>query len=757
MTVRFRFMRAALLFLVIAAAFPAPGWTRQLQADLRLPDPQPPDTMSRDDSGQLTLRAVRLAAPLRVDGQLDEAVYGEVVPISGFIQSEPREGAPGTEKTELWILFDDDNFYVSARMWESEPDSIVVNEMRRDGANMMENDQIAFILDTFHDRRNGFLFIMNAIGGKTDGQVTNERTYSRDWNTVWSQKASRFAGGWITETAIPFKSLRYGPGRQQVWGFNARRIDRWKNELSHLTAVPSVLQTRGLWAASYAATLVGLEVPPGAKNLEIKPYLSSDMVTDRKATPLVANDAGADFGVDVKYGITQNLTLDLTYNTDFAQVEADEQQVNLTRFSLFFPEKRDFFLESAGLFSFGVNSVGGGASGDVPLLFYSRRIGLNQGRVVPIDAGGRLTGRLGQYSIGLVNIQSGDESVSRSRPTNFSVVRLRRDILGRSNVGLLATTRSVSPGGTGSNQAYGVDGNFAFFDDLTISTYWARTHTEGLSNDDDVSYRTQLDFAGDRYGLQLDRLVIGDNFNPEVGFVRRDDIRRLSGEARFSPRPASMPAVRKFYWIAGGGYLENGAGRVEARTLEAEFTTEFETSDRIGVNYFNTFEYVPRPFRIAPDVTVPVGGYDASSVRLTYHVGTQRRFSGDLRAEHGTFYDGDKTSVGVSTGRATFGPRLSVEPNTSINRVTLPWGSFTSTVVSTRVIFTIAPEMFTTALVQYNSGNNTVSSNARLRWEYRPGSELFVVYNEERDTFGQQFAGLANRSFIVKINRLLRF
>jgi hypothetical protein len=239
--------------------------------------------------------------------------------------------------------------------------------------------------------------------------------------------------------------------------------------------------------------------------------------------------------------------------------------------------------------------------------------------------------------------------------------------------------------------------------------------------------------------------------------VRRDDIRRLSGEARFSPRPASMPAVRKFYWIVGGGYVENGAGRVEARNWDAEFATEFETTDRIGINYANTFEYVPRPFRIGSDVTVPVGGYDASSTRLTYHIGTQRMFSGNATAEYGTFYDGHKTSVGVSTGRANFGPRLSVEPNASINWIDLPGGSFTSTVVSSRVIFTISPEMFTTALVQYNSGTNTVSSNARVRWEYRPGSEFFVVYNEERDTLGRQFAGLANRSFIVKMNRLLRF
>jgi hypothetical protein len=501
--------------------------------------------------------------------------------------------------------------------------------------------------------------------------------------------------------------------------------------------------------------MVGLEVPSGAKNLEIKPYVTSDVVTDRKAAPRISNDPSADIGVDVKYGVTQNLTADFTYNTDFAQVEADEQQVNLTRFSLFFPEKRDFFLENSGLFSFGA-SVGFSTSGDVPILFYSRRIGLNQGRVVPIEAGGRLTGRVGRYNIGFVNIQTGDESVSHSQPTNFSVLRVKRDVLRRSSIGLIATGRSVRTTGGGSNAAYGLDANLAFFNNLSIGGYWAQTETSGAENDA-TSYRALFDYAGDRYGLILDRLVVGDNFNPEVGFVRRDDIRRWSGEARFSPRPKNSTSVRKFSWTGSAAYLENGAGRVEARNLEGEFFTEFQSSDRISVNYYNTYEFVPRPFRIASNVTLPVGGYQASSVRVGYSIGTQRTFSGNVSAERGSFYSGHKTSISLSSGRANLGPRLSIEPNASINWVDLREGSFTNTVISSRMIFTITPLVFTTALVQYNSATNTVSTNARLRWEYRPGSEFFVVYNEERDTLGRQFPDLANRSIIVKINRLLRF
>jgi hypothetical protein len=251
--------------------------------------------------------------------------------------------------------------------------------------------------------------------------------------------------------------------------------------------------------------------------------------------------------------------------------------------------------------------------------------------------------------------------------------------------------------------------------------------------------------------------VVEDGFNPEVGFVRRDDIRKSSGELRFSPRPASIKSVRKFSWSGSLAYLENGAGRVEARNWEGEFSTEFQSTDRVSINYFDMYEFVPRPFRIASDVVVPVGGYHTTNARLGLGFGTQRMVSGNLTVDRGSFYSGHKTTLGFGSGRINVGPQLSIEPTFSVNWVDLREGSFTSAVASSRVIYTITPLVFTTALVQYNSGSNTVSTNARLRWEYRPGSEFFVVYSEERDTLGRQFPDLANRSFIVKINRLLRF
>ena len=722
------------------------------------PPPELPATVARDGAGRVTVRAVRLTEPLRIDGRLDEAIYSSALPMSDFIQTEPQEGAPATEKTEVWILFDDDNVYAVARISESQPERIIANEMRRDGSNAFQNETVTFVFDTFYDRRNAVGFQITPLGGHTDGQITNE-VWSRDWNTIWDVEVGRFEGGWTVEAAIPFKSLRYRPGRSQIWGFNARRVTRWKNELSHLTPIPNANAYLGVFRASLAATMVGLEAPPGSKNVDVKSYAISNVSSVRDDASKIVNDLSGDIGVDVKYAATQNLIADFTYNTDFAQVEADERQVNLTRFSLFFPEKREFFLENPGLYTFG--GVGGGTgsgrrAGDSPILFYSRRIGLNQGRVVPIEVGGRLSGRVGRYSLGVLNIQTDDEPVSGSRATNFSTVRLKRDIMRRSSIGLLVTGRSVARSGIGSNTAYGVDGVFGFFDNLTINTYWAQTRTDGLSGKD-TSYRTELNYNGDRYGAQLERLVVGEHFNPEIGFVRRNDIERTAGQLRFSPRPRSIESIRRFSLTGSMVYIENDAGRVEARDWSGSLGVQFENNDGFNVSYGSEFEFIPRPFRIAPGVTLPVGGYDSASLQATYNFGRQRPISGRLSAERGTFFSGHKTTVGVTGSRVSFSPQLSVEPSYSINWVDLDEGTFTTTLAGSRVIYTISPWMFTSALLQYSSGANVMSANVRLRWEYRPGSQLFVVYNEERDTLTRRFPDLVNRAFIVKVNRLLRF
>ena len=722
------------------------------------PPPTPPAVIARDDIGRVTARAVRVDDPLRIDGRLDESVYARVAAMSDFIQNDPAEGEPATEKTEVWILFDRDNVYVVARCWETRPNRLIASEMRRDNTRIVRDDNFAWSFDTFYDRRNVVLFEVSAIGGRLDAQLTNEQQVNLDWNPVWDVAVGRFDRGWTMEAALPFKSLRYRGAGLQVWGFQARRVNRWKNESSYLTPLSAAQGLRGHFRASLAATLVGIDTPRASRLLEVKPYAISDVATNVEAMPSISNDVSGELGVDVKYGVTLGLTADFTYNPDFAQVEADEQQINLTRFSLFFPEKREFFLENQGTFGFGGVATSGRQAGasDTPVLFYSRRIGLNEGREVPLRAGGRLTGRVGAFSLGALNIQADEESSSGAQPTNFTVLRAKRDILRRSSIGVMFTGRSVSQLGAGSNEAYGVDAVFGFFDDLTINTHWARTRTEGLSGDD-MSYGGHLGYAGDRYGVQLEHLLVGDHFNPEVGFVRRHDMRRSFGEFRFSPRPASIDAIRRFLWTGSFAYIENGSGVVETRESHAEFGIEFDNSDQFTLGVTHLYEFLPDPFPIAPGVPLPVGGYDFVNASVGYNFGQQRRLSGNIVAEHGTFFSGHKTALSISQGRVSVTNQFSVEPTYSVNWVDLAEGAFTTNLVGTRVTYTMTPLMYTSALVQYNSSDDAVSANVRFRWEYQPGSELFVVFNEERDTEARRFPVLTNRAFIIKFNRLFRF
>ena len=725
------------------------------------PPPLPPAVIARDGAGGVTVRATRVDEPLRIDGRLDEPVYGRVRPMSDFIQNDPAEGEPATERTDVWLLFDRDNVYVVARCQETRPDRIIASEMRRDNIRIVRDDNFAWSFDTFYDRRNVVLFEVSAVGGRLDAQLTNESQPNLDWNPVWDVSVARMEGGWAMEAALPFKSLRYRGAGPQIWGFQARRVNRWKNESSYLTPLSAAQGLRGHFRASLAATLVGIDAPPASRLLEVKPYAIGDLTGSAAATPPVSNRAGGDGGIDVKYGVTQGLTADFTANPDFAQVEADEQQINLTRFNLFFPEKREFFLENQGTFRFGGAATSGRQAGatDTPVLFYSRRIGLSGGpaaQEVPLRAGGRLTGRAGAYTLGALAIRSGDLAAAGAQATSFTVLRARRDVLRRSSVGAMFTGRSVGLNGAGGNEAYGVDAIFGFYDDLNVNTHWARTRTDGRDGDD-TSYRAHLEYAGDRYGAQLEHLLVGGDFNPEVGFVRRRDMRRSFGEFRFSPRPRSIDRVRRFVWTGSFAYVENLAGAVETRETLASFAVELENSDQLLLNGMRSYEFLPRPFEISDGVTLPVRGYDFANAGVGYNFGQQRRWSANVLAEHGTFYSGHKTALTVTRGRASLTDRFSVEPLYSINRIELAEGAFTTNLFGARVTYTMTPLMFASALVQYNSSRNTASANVRFRWEYQPGSELFIVFNEERDTGLRRFPGPANRAFIVKFNRLFRF
>ena len=732
------------------------------------PAPVAPAVITRNEAKQATVRAVKLAEPLRIDGRLDEAIYSATLPITDFIQTLPRNGEEPTEKTEAWVMFDAQHFYVSARVWDSAPpNQWIANEMRRDANQVRQNDHFGFMIDTFHDRRNGYVFYSNPVGGRIDLSEADEGNSNADWNPVWEVRTGRFDGGWTIEMAVPFKSIRYMSGDGQTWGIQIRRAIRRKNEWAHLTPLPTVMGgSQGFFRISAAATLVGLELPPASRNIELKPYGIARSTTDRSVSPAINNKNEGDIGFDAKYGITANLTADFTYNTDFAQVEVDEQQVNLTRFSLQLPEKREFFLEGRGIFSFaafpttGSSASGGSAASTstVPLLFYSRRIGLNSGRVVPIQAGGRVTGKVGKFSIGLLNIETDSEAASKSPKTNFSVVRVKRDIFRRSAIGAMFTGRSQSAAKAGeSNQAYGVDGVFNFFGDLTAGGFYAKSHIAGVTGDE-ASYQTRVEWAPDHYGFQFERNKVGDAFNPEVGFLRRSAFARTYGEARYSPRPKHLKGIRQISMTGSVEYIESSVtAQMESRQQTGRVNVERENSDQFSVEGGTNFELLPAAFTVARGVRIPSGGYTFNDVTARYAFGQQRRLSGTVSYQAGQFYNGHINALTVSGARVSVTTRLSVEPSVSVNAVTLPAGDFTTTVLRARSDYAFSPRMFVSGLVQYGSNDRVFSSNLRFRWEYRPGSELFAVYTDERDTIPTGFPELKNRAFVVKVNRLLRF
>ncbi len=690
----------------------------------------PPATLSRTASGETVVRANRTRVPIRIDGRLDDAAYREVAPITSFIQQEPVEGAAVTERTEAWVLFDDDNIYLACRCWDTHPENIISKEMRRDSLNQRFHDNFGVVLDTFHDKRNSFLFSLTPSGGFTDALTTDERLFNPDWNGVWVSKAARFENGWIAEIAIPFKTLRYAPGDLQTWGINIRRVIRAKNEYTYIVPMSNAWGVAtNFYRVSAAATLVGLEAPPPAVNLEVKPYALSSTKTDLVGRPSVRNKLDRNAGFDVKYGITKSVTADFTYRTDFAQVEDDEAQVNLTRFALSFPEKREFFLEGAGIFtsfgSAGPAGVSGGGS-DTPSLFYSRRIGLSATRPIPILGGGRLTGKIGKWTVGGLDIQADDDTAAGVAQTNFSVARIRRDVGRRSTVGAIAANRSVGVSGRGSNQMYGIDSSFSLFQNVYLSGYAARTETTGLRGDD-YSYRGNFSYAGDRFGVQLDRLAVEDNFNPEIGFLRRQAFRSSFAGFRFSPRPANRRVVRQYHFENSIEYVTDTHDVLESRQARSNFRTDLQNGDQFGATYTRDLEALVSPFQIAAGVRIPRGSYTFDNARLFYSPAPQHQVSGTFSLDVGSFYSGTKTAAGYR-GRLELSSRFALEPNVSVNWVDLPEGQFTSTLVGNRATYTFTPRMFVAALVQYTSSTTSLLSNVRFRWEYSPGSELFVVY-----------------------------
>ena len=694
--------------------------------------------------------ATYIESTITIDGNLTEPAWETAQPAEDFIQKDPEEGKPATERTVVRVLYDKENLYIGAYCYDRTPKQIVIHDITRDFVPLQE-DQFVILLDTFHDKRNGLVLITTPKGGQRDNQFLNEgRDVNVNWDGVWYVESRIHENGWTAEFSIPFKTLRFHKENVQVWGINFYRIIRRRNEFSTWSPVP---RRYNPFQASRAGELRGLQGIKEGRNLKIKPFALGGL--NHFSSRENRNDGKFEGGVDVKYGLTPSLTLDLTLNTDFSHVEVDTQQVNLTRFPLFFPEKREFFLENAGLFQLGETYRVGPPRNNEAILFFSRRIGLTQkGEPVPILGGVRLTGRAGPYYLGLINIQTRSEEATPAN--NFTVGRFRRDILSNSDVGFLFTNRQ-SGQHSDYNRVFGADVNFKFFRDLKINALLGKTQTPGLRGDNGIG-KVEMQWQDNLFHFIGSYLDIQKNFKPEMGFVRRPGRKILHHEFGIRPRLQRTTRlgsiIREFIPLVVSDYAILPNGETETKFLRSLFRIEFQDGGAFETQYNQNFERLTQPFEIPlrRGTTIPIGDYRFNEFVVWYFSDKSKLFSIDGQYNKGDFYDGKKTTLNLE-GRFQPGFRFSTSVEYERNNVKLPQRSFITDLVGFRMNYTFTPRMFLNAFIQYNSDTNQVSSNIRFRLIHHPLSDLFLVYSEQRDVQQER----ADRSISFKYTHLLNF
>ena len=693
-------------------------------------------------------------API-VDGDVaGDPAWANATPISEFWQEQPDEGQPSSENTEVRVIFTADTLYVGVILFDREPDAIIVSDPRRDSP-MDDTDSFQMIFDTYRDRQNAFVFGTNPAGIEYDGQVTNEGEggggvqgqrqsggsgagFNINWDGAWMVRTKITDQGWAAEFAIPFRTLRYPVGMEQTWGVNFQRNIRRRNERAYWAPIPRQFN---LYRVSLAGSLQGVQTP-GLRNFTVTPYALGN-VLETGVKPVDSVVLG-DIGGDVKYSLTPSLTLDASVNTDFAQVEVDDQQVNLDRFTLFFPEKRPFFLENAGFFNVG-------NPGEVDL-FFSRRIGIgDNGQAIPILGGGRVSGKSGRFNIGLLNMQTADFQ-NRQAGANFGVARVSRDLPNRSSIGAIFTNRQEVgdlAGAIDHGRTYGVDGKWGIGQTSTITGFLAKTETPGV-DESDYAFNVRSQNNRPQWDLNLGYQEVGAGFNPQIGFLSRSGYRKPDASlmTRFRPQDfIKIQELRPHATFRGFWGLD---GFQETGYVHLDNHWQFRDSTEIHTGMNLTLEGVRVPFEIYPGIFVPPGTYDHAEAQLVAMSNQGAPFAVSMRATIGGFFGGDRVSLNP-TVRMRAGDRLNSEIAYQRNDIDLPTGSFVTNLVRTRVSYSFTPRIFTQALIQYNDRADLWSMNFRFGWLQAANTGLFVVYTDTRglyDLFDRPER--TDRSLIVK-------
>ena len=715
----------------------------------------------QSSDGRRVMTAVRAPAPITLDGALDEDAWRLAEPAADFVQAEPHEGQPATEPTEVRIVFDNDALYIGVICHDATPHGLIVNNIRKDFT-PGEQDSFEVILDTFADRRNGFVFAVNPAGAKSDTQIANEgRDVNTNWDAVWTVATSSDDRGWSAELRIPFKTLRFTRDADQVWGVNFSRRIRRNNEVDYWSPVPRVYN---LYRASLAGTLEGLDTASRGRNLRVKPWVAADATRGPGAPEFTT---GEHIGVDAKYGVTPSLTLDVTVRPDFAQAEADEQQVNLTQFSLYFPEKREFFLENSGLFYFGDiprESRLGNARFSPPeeevLLFFSRRIGLTDaGEQIPIEAGGRLTGRAAGFGIGAMTIQTGSSGGSGRRAgDNYTVLRARRDVLRNSDIGAIFLARQSAGAPADRNSVAGIDANFRFVRALSINGFLSKSATPGV-NGGEFAGKGSITWNDNRLHTQYSLLSVGDHFRDDIGFIKRTGIRKHFVDFGVRHRPESLRkfGIRELHPHTRYNIYTDQSNVKVSHTNHVAYAVFFEGGGYVEVQWNPRFERIVTPFKIRPDQSFAPGSYGWNEYAVELETNHSRKVSGSALITTGGFWTGTQKSTKVGI---VFRPTYHLTFDTALQRndidLPLPMQPFTTNLVASRVGYAFNTRTFLDTLLQYNTDLKQYSANVRFDLIHRPLSDLFVVYNEQQLT-NQPTPVNPGRGLIVKYTHMLAF
>lgn len=732
----------------------------------------PAPLVAQQSTPRPPLEAVRAGddAGLDLDGRLAEDVWRTAPAISDFTQQEPAEGAEPSRRTEVRVVYDDDHIYIGAKIFD-DPAEILAFQRRRD-AGLGTDDRFMWILDTFLDGRTGYFFEINAAGLMGDGLITGGQGFgiNKSWDGIWEARTDRQDDGWSAEIRIPFQTLNFDP-TADTWGINFQRTIRRTNE--------EILwrgwrRDEGLFRPIHAGRVVGLQDMSQGIGLEAR----ASAVTGWNTLPAEADPTtvNRDVSLDVNYNITSSLRASLSINTDFAEVEVDQRRVNLTRFPLRFEERRDFFLEGSGVFSFAPRSG--------PTPYFSRRIGLEQGEQIPIDYGARLGGQVGPFEVGFIHVGTGnteflDDGVFRPLPTEqFTVARVNRRLFSQSTLGAIYTRRATSPldGGFAPTDRHtaGVDMSLATTSLFGVANAELEAFVVWNSNPDPTLDRTmgeltargfRVNFPNDVWSGHLSYREFGDHYEPAVGFVTRNDFRRIEPRFGWSPRPESIPWLRQIDNSVQYRYLE-GLGPDGVKEEEQwEFRPlglQFESGDRADFSVTRTYEFLEGGFDITEDLAILPGAYTVWETSASLRTAGRRRVSGNVEWGSGGFWDGDRTryQVGLNVRPA---PGLQVNTDWELNDVTLPRGDFTTTLYRLGGAWDASPWLSFNSNVQYDDVSEIVGLFFRGRWILTPGRDIYVVYTQNWQEFGpggdaldRRFATIS-RGGAVKLNYTHRF